>query len=665
MNENLINLVIQAKNLSQNALNQVKGQLGDLQNSAQNSGSKFQAMGDIFRKSIAGMAIVGGILGGFGIAALTSASQVETMAVALETSFGGNIEMAKNAQKQITEFATKTPYDLNQVMNGFIKLKNMGLDPSEKAMTSYGNTASAMGKDLNMMVEAVADAATGEFERLKEFGVKAKVQGDNVTLTFKGVATTIGKNSKEIEDYLIKLGETNFAGGMEKQSQTLAGKLSTLKDTFSQTMASFAMDTGLLEWAKKAVDGSTTVLSALKPLYDLVINGNFTGGLTKIFGWEEDDPTVDKILQLRTTIIEFVENAWKIMKNEFIYLKDTVLPDLQSKFQQAQKWFEENKPLVETLAIVLGSLAVAWGLVTLAIGIYTGVIGIATIATTGFAAVVAFLTSPITLIVLIIGTLIAIGVLLWKNWDWLKLKAQEIGQSIANFFGQYFGEVGERINWLVGLAGQKWNEMLNSLGEFGKSVHKFFSELLSGIIGFFTKTDLGKAGAEMMQGFQNSIWAAKDGIMNAVGNISSSITSSFKNAANSAWNAVSGLKVPDFGGGKPINGKGSAVDGKGSAWAKGGAFQNGSVVPFASGGIVDSPTNFGMSGGRTGLMGEAGPEAIMPLTRMSGGKLGVKAEGGGTTFINHFHGYSFNSERDKLDFVKFIKDSLQKELKLA
>ena len=188
---------------------------------------------------------------------------------------------------------------------------------------------------------------------------------------------------------------------------------------------------------------------------------------------------------------------------------------------------------------------------------------------------------------------------------------------------------------------------------------------IDGIWNIFKGADLAKAGAEMMQGFQNSIWAAKDGIMNAVGNISSSITSSFKNAANSAWSAVSNLKVPDFGGGKPINGKGSAVDGKGSAWAKGGAFQNGSVVPFASGGVVNSPTNFGMSGGRTGLMGEAGPEAIMPLTRMSGGKLGVKAEGGGGNITINLNGTFLGTERDRLDLVKMLENALKKQLKLA
>lgn len=64
------------------------------------------------------------------------------------------------------------------------------------------------------------------------------------------------------------------------------------------------------------------------------------------------------------------------------------------------------------------------------------------------------------------------------------------------------------------------------------------------------------------------------------------------------------------------------------AFAKGGAFSQGRVMPFAKGGVVSGPTTFPMRGG-TGLMGEAGPEAIMPLTRGADGKLGVRAEGRG------------------------------------
>jgi hypothetical protein len=63
-------------------------------------------------------------------------------------------------------------------------------------------------------------------------------------------------------------------------------------------------------------------------------------------------------------------------------------------------------------------------------------------------------------------------------------------------------------------------------------------------------------------------------------------------------------------------------------FANGGVFSGGSVTPFASGGVVSGATLFPMTNG-LGLMGEAGPEAIMPLTRI-GGKLGVRAQGGGS-----------------------------------
>ncbi|GGO25596.1 tail protein [Gemmobacter aquaticus] len=61
-------------------------------------------------------------------------------------------------------------------------------------------------------------------------------------------------------------------------------------------------------------------------------------------------------------------------------------------------------------------------------------------------------------------------------------------------------------------------------------------------------------------------------------------------------------------------------------FAQGGPFSAGRVVPFAQGGVVSSPVSFPMRGA-TGLMGEAGPEAIMPLARGADGRLGVQAAG--------------------------------------
>jgi phage-related minor tail protein len=67
--------------------------------------------------------------------------------------------------------------------------------------------------------------------------------------------------------------------------------------------------------------------------------------------------------------------------------------------------------------------------------------------------------------------------------------------------------------------------------------------------------------------------------------------------------------------------------GGGMPFAKGGTFSQGKVMPFAKGGIVGAPTTFPMRGGM-GLMGEAGPEAIMPLARGPDGRLGVQTAGG-------------------------------------
>lgn len=71
----------------------------------------------------------------------------------------------------------------------------------------------------------------------------------------------------------------------------------------------------------------------------------------------------------------------------------------------------------------------------------------------------------------------------------------------------------------------------------------------------------------------------------------------------------------------------AGVMGAGTPFANGGAFSQGRVMPFAKGGVVSSPTGFPMRGGM-GLMGEAGPEAIMPLARGPDGRLGVQAAGG-------------------------------------
>ncbi|MBF8636083.1 phage tail tape measure protein [Pseudomonas fulva] len=107
--------------------------------------------------------------------------------------------------------------------------------------------------------------------------------------------------------------------------------------------------------------------------------------------------------------------------------------------------------------------------------------------------------------------------------------------------------------------------------------------------------------------------------------------------------------------------------------ALGGAWSNG-VQLFANGGaftnsIVSTPTAFGMAGGRMGVMGEAGDEAVMPLTRTSGGQLGVRAVGGGATSITLSAPVSLvmedrSNEGMQLDQT-LLQQNMQKQMQIA
>lgn len=103
--------------------------------------------------------------------------------------------------------------------------------------------------------------------------------------------------------------------------------------------------------------------------------------------------------------------------------------------------------------------------------------------------------------------------------------------------------------------------------------------------------------------------------------------------------------------------------------ANGNVFRNGNVIPFAKGGVVNNPTIFPMANGGTGLMGEAGAEAVMPLRRMSNGRLGVEAENenGKAVQVNIYNQSGANVETRKRDdgsmdiFIRKVNEALSSE----
>lgn len=259
----------------------------------------------------------------------------------------GSAENAAKAFSVLQQFAKETPYGLNQAVEGFTKLVALGLNPSKEALISYGNTAAAMGKDLNQMIEAVADASTFEFERLKEFGIKSSQQADTVSFTFRGVTTTVKKNSEEIQKYLLNIGNTDFAGAMETRSKTLDGQLSSLADSFDGLVLAVAQSgfgDAVGEQAATAEDAITALTDAIASneiaatLQDWVTLFNesfkFISDALNDLAYDTEDKSVDMSDSLGT-------------------IPDTIrewLPGIQQTFHEVIAWFQR----IDDYAVALG-----------------------------------------------------------------------------------------------------------------------------------------------------------------------------------------------------------------------------------------------------------------------------------------------------------------------
>lgn len=170
----------------------------------------------------------------FGKAVISTTAEFQKMEAVLTTTLGSK-SAAQVAMTQIVEFASKTPFQVNELTDSFVKLANRGFRPTLEQMNALGDLASSTGKSFDQLTEAALDAMTGEFERLKEFGIRAKSEGDKVAFTFKGVTTEVQKTDEAIKDYLISLGNAEgVSGSMAAISETVGGQISNLQDNFSQ-----------------------------------------------------------------------------------------------------------------------------------------------------------------------------------------------------------------------------------------------------------------------------------------------------------------------------------------------------------------------------------------------------------------------------------------------
>ncbi len=357
-------------------------------------GSQSRGLSSTLKVLSGGFAALG--LGSLASDAMNTFRSFESMSASLKT-MTGSTEAASAAFDEIEQFAKTTPYNLEQSVQGFIKLKALGLDPSMKSLESYGNTASAMGKDLMQMIEAVADASTGEFERLKEFGIKSKKEGENVSFTFQGVTTTIKASSENIQQYLKNIGDQQFAGAMADQMATVNGAVSNAQDSYAAFQRTLIETSGAGELFKSAL-------------------GSIAGSLAYM-----------------TTGITTLADDWAFFVDDLKY-GDGIFETLRNSVKLAGSAFSFIADKLSFLSGPLEAIAEAFLVVGTAMGgsiaVYSAVAAGIGLVGTAFAAMGAIvMANPLVAIVTAVAT---IAYAIYENWD-----------GIADWFGNIWHSMTE------------------------------------------------------------------------------------------------------------------------------------------------------------------------------------------------------------------------------
>lgn len=445
-------------------------------------------------------------------------AEIEKYQTALTTLTGSATE-ANKVIKQIKQDAATTPFDVAGLTQANQLLISTGLsaEDSRETILALGNAVSATGggnEELSRMAV--------NLQQIKNTGKAAAI--DIKQFAFAGIdiygllADYLGITKQEAAEMTVTWDDLNGAlinaskeggkyfGAMSNQSKTLNGQWSTLKDNFQEFAG-----------------------TALKPLTN--------------------------------------------------FLKDSLLPilnDIITGGENIKKWIEENSTLITILVSIIGILTaaiiantIAKNADLIAIWLYVTATNAATIATTAFSSILAFLTSPITLIIAAIGALIAIVVLLVKNWDTVKAKAIEIWNKITDFLskavtniinwfkqlpyniGRFLGEI---LGNIIKFGLNCWNWTTNELPKIIKSIIEWFKQLPSKIWTFLvnTVTNIGKWITNMKNKVTQGVPSIVKSIVNFFKELPKNMLNIGKNIVEGLWNGIQNAttwiknKVKDF-----------------------------------------------------------------------------------------------------------------------
>lgn len=551
-------------------------------------------------------------------------------------------ELAGSLFKGFEKVVVTSAPKISSMLQSLLDIVAPIFETIESVVDKFGDGLSSVyDEHVAPAIDSIANAFNGLIDIIQilwegSWKPFAEFLSNTFGLSIEGVADLLGGailSALKILADTIKLvadGFTAFSDWCKENKEIISAIASVIG-----TLATAWQGIKFLAWAEQA-GGLAGAFEALSGKISFIASG------IKNLGLALKAMTFDKLVSFGETIYL---NA--------LYAKDFVV--------------NSGKLIVELgkTALELGKSALAWGVHAAQMGLAAAAeiaqsvaAGVAAAATWALNGAIAVLTSPITLVIAAIAALIAIGVLLYQNWDTVVEFAKTAWQGLCDFISGICQAIGDFFSGL-------WTKLQEIFEPIGQWFTDMFQKAWTGLTNIFSKlgswfgerwNDITNALANVSAWFGNMFTSAYNAVKNAFSSIGSffsgvwdTVKSIFVNAGQmvgsavggafrSAVNAVLGTienVVNGFIG--MINGVLDTVRGlPGLGWV--GSVGYVSLPRLARGGIVDSPT--------VAMIGEAGKEVVMPLEntgflqtmgRVVGGAV-VNALGGGLPQSGGFSG---------------------------
>ena len=255
---------------------------------------------------------------------------------------------------------------------------------------------------------------------------------------------------------------------------------------------------------------------------------------TKVFGtlWEENGTNItDTILNMNSHLTTTAENQEQlnstveglnsdpavVMNQAMLALKEALAPlltELANIIKIVAQWVKENQTLAAIIAVIISVVGVLAGIFLSLAPIITTITTLSGILGVAFGTIAA----PVLAVIAVITALIAIGVLLYKNWDEIKSKCIEVWNSIKEFFSNFWEQTkvifSNALNSIKGFISNSFDTVKQTIINIWNSIKDFFSNIFSNILSVVK---------EKFTAMQNSV---------------SDTMNSIKNVVSSIWNSV-------------------------------------------------------------------------------------------------------------------------------